>query len=86
MAAATAAAGMAPQEVMKAIAEALVATAVGLAVAIPAVVFYNWFHRHAKAILANTDALGGVLLSHLVAEERVTRQSKPSPDHSALAE
>jgi biopolymer transport protein ExbB len=65
---------------MKAIAEALVATAVGLAVAIPAVAFYNWFHRHSKAILANTDALGGVLLAHLVAEDKPVRPSKPSPD------
>jgi len=48
VAAATAAAGMAPQEVMKAIAEALVATAVGLFVAIPAVIAYNWFQRHSK--------------------------------------
>ncbi|MCK6533729.1 MAG: MotA/TolQ/ExbB proton channel family protein [Polyangiaceae bacterium] len=60
---------MAPQEVMFAIAEALVATAVGLAVAIPAVVMYNVFQRQAKAILANTDALTRVLLSHLAAVE-----------------
>ncbi len=79
VAAATAAAGMAPQEVMKSIAEALVATAVGLAVAIPAVAFYNWFQRHSKAILANTEALSGVLLAHLVAEDR-TRLSKPTPE------
>jgi biopolymer transport protein ExbB len=85
IAAATAAAGMAPQEVMKAIAEALVATAVGLAVAIPAVASYNWFQRHAKAILANTDALGGVLLAHLVAEDKPVRPSKPSPDDDPSA-
>jgi biopolymer transport protein ExbB len=52
---------------MSAIAEALVATAVGLAVAIPAVVMYNVFQRKAKAILANTEALSRVLLAHLVA-------------------
>lgn len=67
-AAATAAAsGMAPQEVMTAIAEALVATAIGLAVAIPAVAMYNVFQRQAKAILANTEALSRVLIAHLVA-------------------
>ena len=66
-AAATAASGMAPQEVMTAIAEALVATAIGLAVAIPAVAMYNAFQRHSKAILANTEALSRVLLAHLVA-------------------
>jgi biopolymer transport protein ExbB len=58
----------APTEVMAAIAEALVATAVGLAVAIPAVAMYNYFQRLSRSILANTDALSHVLLSHLVAE------------------
>jgi biopolymer transport protein ExbB/TolQ len=67
MAATEAAKGMAPQEVMVAIAEALVATAVGLAVAIPAVAMYNIYQRRLKGILANTDALGSVLLAHLVA-------------------
>jgi biopolymer transport protein ExbB len=61
-----ASAGMAPQAVMAAIAEALVATAVGLAVAIPAVVMYNTFQRRIKAILANTEALSRVLLAHLM--------------------
>jgi biopolymer transport protein ExbB len=63
-----AASAMAPQVVMTAIAEALIATAVGLAVAIPAVVMYNVFQRHSRAILANTEALSRVLLAHLVAE------------------
>lgn len=58
----------APEEVMAAIAEALVATAVGLAVAIPAVVAYNFFSRHARAILANTEALSRVLTSYLMGE------------------
>jgi biopolymer transport protein ExbB len=69
MAASEAAQGMAPQEVMAAIAEALVATAVGLFVAIPAVAMYNIFQRRLKSILANTDALGSVLLAHLVAKD-----------------
>lgn len=56
----------APTEVMAAIAEALVATAVGLAVAIPAVAMYNYYQRLSRSILANTDALSHVLLSHLV--------------------
>jgi biopolymer transport protein ExbB len=58
----------APTQVMAAIAEALVATAIGLAVAIPAVAMYNYFQRLARSILANTDALSHVLMSHLVAE------------------
>jgi biopolymer transport protein ExbB/TolQ len=64
---AEAAAGMAPQEVMAAIAEALVATAVGLAVAIPAVATYNFFMRLSRSVLANTEALSRVLMAHLVA-------------------
>jgi biopolymer transport protein ExbB/TolQ len=75
-AAVTAAAGMAPQQVMAAIAEALVATAIGLFVAIPAVIAYNIFMRKSKAILANTEALTRVLLSHLVAES----DSPPAKD------
>lgn len=47
------------------ISEALVATAVGLFVAIPAVAAYNYFQRLVKETLSNTDALGHVLLSHL---------------------
>jgi biopolymer transport protein ExbB len=62
---------MAPQAVMASIAEALVATAMGLAVAIPAVAMYNVFQRRAKAILANTEALSRVLIAHLVGEEEL---------------
>jgi len=63
-----AAAAMAPQQVMSSIAEALVATAVGLAVAIPAVAFNNYFQRMIRSTLANTEALTRVLLAHLHGE------------------
>jgi biopolymer transport protein ExbB len=53
---------------MAAIAEALVATAVGLAVAIPAVATYNYFMRQMKSTLSNTEVLTRVLLAHLAAE------------------
>ena len=59
---------MAPQAVMSSIAEALVATAVGLAVAIPAVAANNTFQRMIKSTLANTEALTRVLLAHLKAD------------------
>jgi len=59
---------MAPQAVMSSIAEALVATAVGLAVAIPAVAFNNFFQRMIRSTLANTEALTRILLSHLKAD------------------
>jgi biopolymer transport protein ExbB len=70
----------APTEVMAAIAEALVATAVGLLVAIPAVAMYNYYQRLARAILANTEALGHVLLSHLVAERAPASEPAPAED------
>jgi biopolymer transport protein ExbB len=54
-----------PTEVMSSIAEALVATAVGLAVAIPAVAAFNHFQRRIKVIGANADALTRLLLAHL---------------------
>ncbi len=55
--------------IMTGISEALVATAVGLFVAIPAVVAFNYFQRRIDAVLANTEALSKVLLAHLNAEE-----------------
>src|SRR6187402_2446876 len=73
--AATESAFSAPTQVMAAIAEALVATAIGLVVAIPAVAMYNYFQRLSRSILANTDALSHVLMSHLVAERPATRQA-----------
>lgn len=68
VAGAGAAAQMAPQAVMSSIAEALVATAVGLAVAIPAVAFNNLFMRLIKSTLANTEALTRILMGYLKAQ------------------
>jgi biopolymer transport protein ExbB len=59
---------IAPQTVMTSIAEALVATAIGLLVAIPAVAAYNAFQRLTKSTLANTEVLTRILLAHLKAE------------------
>lgn len=55
------------QTVMAGISEALIATAVGLGVAIPAVVFYNIFTRRLKAMTSSTNHLGHALVSHLKA-------------------
>jgi len=49
--------------VMTGISEALVATAVGLAVAIPAVVGFNVFTRALKNLTARTQALGYALIA-----------------------
>lgn len=53
------------QTVMAGISEALVATAVGLAVAIPAVVAFNGFNRWLKNLTARTNALGHAFVGHL---------------------
>jgi biopolymer transport protein ExbB len=76
MSTAQAASAAAPQEVMAAIAEALVATAVGLAVAIPAVAAYNFYQRHTRAVLGNTDALSNVLLAHLSADSPTGKKAQ----------
>ncbi len=55
--------------VMAGIAEALVATAVGLLVAIPAVVMYNFFHRRLHIILERSSRLGRLLLASLSSRE-----------------
>jgi biopolymer transport protein ExbB len=74
---------LAPQAVMSSIGEALVATAVGLFVAIPAVAFNNLYQRLIKATLANTDALSRILLAHLKSEplgeaERPAKKGEPA--------
>jgi biopolymer transport protein ExbB len=58
------------QTVMAGISEALVATAVGLAVAIPAVVAFNVFNRQLKTLTSRTNALGYALVGSLRAEGR----------------
>ncbi|MCK6506568.1 MotA/TolQ/ExbB proton channel family protein [Myxococcota bacterium] len=51
--------------VMAGISEALVATAIGLMVAIPAVVLYNYFQRLNKEALGRTESLAHLVLSRL---------------------
>ena len=48
------------------IGEALVATAIGILVAIPAVAAFNYFQRLIKARLARGSALGSHVVSHLL--------------------
>ncbi|HKA88949.1 MAG TPA: MotA/TolQ/ExbB proton channel family protein [Haliangiales bacterium] len=56
------------QVVMAGISEALVATAVGLMVAIPAVIAFNFFQRRVRAHVTNADTLAHVILAELRAE------------------
>lgn len=53
--------------IMSGISEALVCTAVGLLVALPAVAVYNLFQRWVKTIIARGEVLGHALESHLKA-------------------
>lgn len=50
--------------VMLGISKALVATAVGLIVAIPAVIFYNYFQKQVKAVMYNLDSVKDLCLAH----------------------
>jgi biopolymer transport protein ExbB len=58
---------VANQALMGRISEALVATAIGILIAIPAVAAFNAFQRIVRGTLANTEALGHLLLAHLKA-------------------
>jgi biopolymer transport protein ExbB len=51
--------------VMAGLSEALVATAAGLFVAIPAVVAYNYFQRHIKAVISNAGSMNRFVLSQI---------------------
>jgi biopolymer transport protein ExbB len=53
--------------VMAGISEALVATAVGLFVALPAVIFYNLFQRGLRRTAQRANALGHAAVAHLEA-------------------
>jgi biopolymer transport protein ExbB len=57
--------GTAPQ-VTAGISEALVSTAVGIFVAVPAVVAFNLFQRRIKAAVAEADALKSFLIGKLI--------------------
>ena len=59
----------ASKAVMHAISEALVATGVGLVVAIPAVIFFNVFKGRAKTSVAQTELLTKSLIAYLRQEE-----------------
>jgi biopolymer transport protein ExbB len=59
------AASLAPERVMSTIGEALVATAVGLLVAIPAIVAFNHFQTRIQQLLADAETLGQLLVARL---------------------
>jgi biopolymer transport protein ExbB/TolQ len=64
--------------IMTGISEALVATAIGLMVAIPSVIAYNAFQRRVKRLLSEADALTGMALSQLADHEPAAESGKKS--------
>jgi biopolymer transport protein ExbB len=62
-----------PEVVMQGLSEALIATAVGLFVAIPCVVAYNFFQKRVRELLSGTEALGRLLLAQVRAGKVVKR-------------
>ena len=60
---------------MASIAEALVATAIGILVALPAVAAFNYFQRRVASILAGSEVLSNLVLAYLSA-----REATPAPD------
>jgi biopolymer transport protein ExbB len=78
MAASAGSTQLAPEAVMARISEALVATAIGILIAIPAVAAFNAFQRVVRGTVANTEALGHVLLAHLKAIPVAAGHTEPS--------
>jgi biopolymer transport protein ExbB len=62
------AAGKVTAGLMAEVGEALVATAIGIMVALPAIAAYNAFQRVIKARLARAEALGREIMAYLKAE------------------
>jgi biopolymer transport protein ExbB len=72
-----------PHAVMSGVFEALVATAVGLFVAIPAVVAYNLFQRRVRKRLAQVDSLAHLILSSASADARPATSPATAPPRAA---
>jgi biopolymer transport protein ExbB len=71
--------------VMAGISEALVATAMGLFVAIPAVLAFNYFQRRIRTLLASADALVHRILAEL-RPELSTHPARPESGDGAPAD
>lgn len=81
-----AAKGAGATAVMAGLSEALVATAVGIFVAIPAVVAFNAFGRKLRTVTARAEALAHALASHLQKDEvRAVALGRPDGRRSPLA-
>lgn len=54
-----------PEVVMRGLSEALIATAVGLFVAIPCVIAFNLYQKQVRELLSGTESLGRYILAQL---------------------
>ncbi|MBN8818004.1 MAG: MotA/TolQ/ExbB proton channel family protein [Sphingomonas sp.] len=63
--------------------EALIMTALGLAVAVPAVLAYNWLQRRNKSIAEDLSGFNNDLLGYLVSNGAVRPQVAPAPAAAA---
>jgi biopolymer transport protein ExbB len=70
---------------MARISEALVATAIGILIAIPAVAAFNWFQRIVRGTVSNTEALGHLLLAHLKSTAAPTVAGDDAKDPATAA-
>ncbi len=82
---ASAASQVASQAVMSSIAEALVTTAVGIAVALPAVAIYNVLQRKVIALMSGADVLANLVLAYVSAAPGTigTGPDRPNADDAA---
>jgi biopolymer transport protein ExbB/biopolymer transport protein TolQ len=67
--------------VMSGIAEALVATAVGILVALPAVIGFNIFQKKVHDVEDNVSTLGGAVLAHLKGKDSRDAKSEPKANN-----
>jgi biopolymer transport protein ExbB/TolQ len=71
--------------VMAGIAEALVATAIGLIVAIPAVVAYNYFNRRLRVAMSGADECAHQILSFCYADKEAKVEAAKTEGTSEVA-
>ena len=71
--------------VMSGISEALVATAIGLMVAIPAIILFNWLNRRVKNAFVRVESLAHLVLARLKSVESASA-TDDQPTATALAE
>ena len=76
-----------PELLAKGISEALLTTATGLAVAVPAIVLYWWFVSRVDRLTVRIDALGqdlvGIISAEAIQESASTRPSRSKTKSAA---